>query len=165
MESSDVVQTGGIFNSCDTSNIATFSISAAISSNDPEKSASVFFRAKTLSLRLMSNLFFLLFLLTFLRFFRLSYELDVELDELWWTMVNAWQELDVYRSRWQKLIKWLFVLGCFLFHRTANFTVICQQEKLVPFHEVVCLSKSATNNHLIKVHLLCMSTGGAKFIK
>ena len=165
MESYDVVLTGGTFNSCVTSNIATFSISIAVSFNDPEESTWLFFRTKTLSLRLMSNLFFLLFLLTFLRFFRLFYELDVELDELWWTVVNAWQELDVYRSRWQKLIKRLFVLGCFLFHRTDNFTVICQQEKLVPFHEVVCLSTSTTNNHLIKVHLLCMSTGGAKFIE
>ena len=84
-ERSEVVLIGGTFNSYVTSDIAIFSISALFSSNDPEEYACFFFRAKTLSLRLKSNLLYQLFLLIILRCFSLILRIGATIES---TMVK-----------------------------------------------------------------------------
>ena len=165
MEGYDVVLTEGTFNSSYISIIATFSISTAVSSNDPEENTWVFFRAKNLFLRLISNLFFLLFLLIFLRCFSLILRTGQGTGS---TMVKdgecltrAWcLSIDI-----EKLARFGGCLDVSYSIEPPILQLDVSKKNYPRCHEVVYLSLSATNNHLMKVNFSYTSMGGAKFVE
>ena len=80
------------------------------------------------------------------------------------TMVNAWQELDVCRSKQKKLARIGGRIELIYWIEQSNWRLEVYPMRYSCWHQVVCLSTMASNSNVIKVDFEYTSTVVAKLV-
>ena len=84
--------------------------------------------------------------------------------ETWSIMVNAWQELDVCRSKQKKLARIGGRIELIYWIEQSNWRLDGYPMRYSCWHQVVCLSTMASNSNVIKVDFEYTSTVVAKLV-